>query len=282
MHFILWVLIGVLVGKRIDLINDPVHGNLGIIIMEVYMIAFLWWFVVLINHIYDLEIDKITNKQRILVQRYLSPSQLKQIAIIFGVAALSIGYLLGYVLIPVIISIILGIIYSIPPFRLRNSIFSTAFIGAGSTLAFFMGYFLPPYFSLYHKGIMVPILHAQFPNISAKIFLLGVIIFLMFTAGSAIKDIKDYEGDKKAGVKNIFTVYGIKKGINIASALLIIAFLCPLMLFHNKFDIIVFPLMGFIAVYLFRRVKRMDVVFLPYFLTLVYFIIRLMEFTTPT
>jgi 4-hydroxybenzoate polyprenyltransferase len=138
--------------------------------------------------------------------------------------------------------ILSSLAYSIPPLRLRKRLFSTLFIGWGSSLAFLIGYFN----------------HTRISNISisSDALFLALLIFIAFSVGPLTKDIKDYEGDLKHGVKTFFTVYGIEKGTKIVAVLLGISLLIPLLLFHTILDIIFFGLLAFlISLFFYLRGK---------------------------
>jgi 4-hydroxybenzoate polyprenyltransferase len=116
--------------------------------------------------------------------------------------------------------------YSSPPMRLRRRLFSTVFIGWGSVVAFFIGYF----------G-RTRIRELSFDQ---RTLSLAIVIFAALSLGPLVKDLRDYKGDLQAGVKTFFTVYGISRGTKIVSLLLGISLLTPILLFHELQDIVVF------------------------------------------
>lgn len=252
------------------------YGEPAIIGIAIFSAIFLWQYAVWINHVYDVDIDKITNRERILPMRMISPGTIKKMAIIFAFISLGLAFVIGWAIIPAIIALILATIYSVPPFRLRKTILSSVFIGAGSSLAFLFGY-LNPY--LYMEGMknvdwMFNPYHAPITN---EAILIAILIFIALSIGSVTRSLKDYEGDKKAGVRNIFTVYGKEKGVKIASFLIIISFISPIMLFYRIVDIVIFVAGGLIASYLFNKTKRIETVFGLYFPVLIYCILRWIE-----
>jgi len=60
----------------------------------------------------------------------------------------------------------------------------------------------------------------------------------VFSLSPFINAIYDFEGDKKAGVRNIYTVLGFEKGKKIVSYLIIILFLTPLLIFQGTTDML--------------------------------------------
>jgi len=121
---------------------------------------------------------------------------------------------------------------------------------------------------------MFNLYHAPITN---EAILIAILIFIVLSIGSVTRSLKDYEGDKKAGVRNIFTVYGKEKGVKIASFLIIISFISPIMLFYRIVDIVIFVAGGLIASHLFNKTKRIETVFGLYFPVLIYCILRWIE-----
>lgn len=269
-HFILMGLIGIAIAGMLKMhLNYENAGNIGIFGITIFTIFFLWEYAVMINNLYDIEIDKISKKERITAKGFLSLKNIRDIAIIFAIISIAFSFSLGiYQLILSIISIFLATIYSAPPLRLRNKIFSNSFIGIGSSICFSIGYMAPRYIEV--NGITYRI----YPTISPNSIWISILIFVALFAGSLVKDIDDYEGDLKSGVKNIFTIYGIEKGIKIASVPVFISFLTPLLLIHAIYDFIILSGCGIIATFLFNKMKKSKVVFLFYIIAIIYSILR--------
>jgi 4-hydroxybenzoate polyprenyltransferase len=172
--------------------------NFGLIIISILIVIFVWCYTVIINHIYDVEIDKISNPNRLLIKGMLTGSQAKRIATIFAIISVMLAFLLGFPLFPLGtgLALFFGYLYSAPPIRLRNKVFSTTIIGLGSSLAFLIGYVTS---STFNQGYFFPV-WTSIINISSEVIFTGVIIFIVFTFGSMIKDLKDVEGDKVGNV----------------------------------------------------------------------------------
>jgi len=82
-----------------------------------------------------------------------------------------------------------------------------------------------------------------------------LIIFLVVSIGTSIKDLESYEADKRLGINTIFTIWNKEKGKKIASLLLFSSFLIPLVIFPNY--IIIFISIGIVSTILFY--KREDI-----------------------
>ena len=284
-HFAIMTLIGILIAGHLQIdsifsnILNPTMagvyaGNIGTLGISLFSIIFLWQYSVMINHVYDIDIDQLDNKERLLPKNMITTHQVKSIAIIYAILSAGLAALLGtYSLLLVLLGLFLGTIYSVPPLRLRNGIFSTMVIGIGSAIAYFIGYVTPTYMREMH-GALANTNIRNYPTISTDSIIIGVLIFITLSIGSLIKDYKDYEGDKKAGVRNLFTIYGLEKGITITSILLPFTFISPLLLFHNTIDFLVFIPLGIIAGITFKKYKNTQYVFALYFPILIYCLLR--------
>ncbi len=291
LHGIIMVLIGVIVSNHINIDFSHIQSyenaaSFGVIGISLFLIVFLWKYTVWINNIYDIEIDRIVHKDRILVNKRVSIDVIKNWAIILAILSIGLAFSLGMIqFILSIIAIFLGTIYSIPPFRLRNSIISSIFVGMGSLIAFLIGYFAPSLESvamngLYVNGIYVKTygIERSFPPVNYETLVIGLLILIVFSIGPLLRDLEDYEGDKKAGVKNIFTIYGKRKGIKITSILLFLSFISPLLLFRSLLDIIIFISIGTISSLYLVKFEKTKFIFILYSLILLYCIFRFLWF----
>ena len=224
LHFILMVSLGIHFNKTLSFFSFP---DFLYILISIILIVILWLSTVLINNVYDLPIDKISNPNRPLVKENINPSLYLNLGFVLSVITLFVSLVLGIMpFLITLISLLSSLAYSMPPLRLRKKLFSTLFIGWGSSLAFFIGYF---------NHIMISDI-----SININAFFLAFLIFIAFSVGPMTKDLKDYQGDLQHGVKNFFTIYGIEKGTKIVAVLLGISLLVPLLLFHEIMDIIFF------------------------------------------
>jgi len=288
-HFTLMAIIGILIAGHIQIdiffninILNPIvagihAGNIGTLGICLFSIIFYWQYAVMINHVYDVDIDILDNKERLIPKKMMTAHQIKKIAIIYAILSIGLAALLGiYSLLLVILVIFFATIYSVPPLRIRNSIFSTAIIGIGSSLAYFIGYVTPTYMKEMH-GELAGSMIRNYPEITTDSIIIGILIFITLSVGSLIKDYKDYEGDKKAGVKNIFTIYGKEKGVAIVSILLPISFISPLLLFHSIYDYLIFIPLGIISGITFKIYKKTQIVFALYIPIIIYCLLRWFE-----
>lgn len=230
------------------------------VFLKVLIVSFLWQYNIVLNNIHDKKIDVAENRKTPVTEKIVDVDIYKKIGLCFLAVSLLLGFLMQnqvFILL-VIVYAILAVIYSVPPFRLRNHILSTFFIGMGSVISFFIGYF---------QSIYTPIAY--------DILLFSFLIFIATSAGTLTKDIKDFRGDRKAGVRNIFTVYGIKRGKQISSLLLLFSFLLPLVLFFSFTDVLFLITISLISFYIFWEFEDYRPVIFMSFIVLVYCLLRL-------
>ncbi len=174
---------------------------------------FGWQFSIVINDIYDYEIDKITNKNRPLVKKIISKNDYKFVALIIAFLALSFSAILSLkILLLTILGLVLGVIYSIPPIRLRKYIAGNLIMGISLVISFSIGFLIANDSRL--------LLHSK--NL---IFIL--LLFLFGTVITFTKDIKDIKSDSRYGIQNFYTVFGKERGKKIVIILLFIVLNLP-------------------------------------------------------
>ncbi len=271
LHFIVIVLIGYFVYLSLSGTEFFIYDTIFIFISSMCMV-FTWQFSTMLNDYYDINIDKIVHPKRPLVQGKIDPDAFREIAALFGMITITISLLFSIeLLILNILFVIAGILYSIPSIRLKNKVYGHICVGYGSFVSFLYGVFgiltlkNVDYF-LYTNDISI--------EFFSEILSFTLIIFLVFSISPLINAIKDYEGDKKANVRNIYTVYGFDKGKKIVSILIIFLFVTPLILFHSIVDWIVILPLSFMASYIFYKYEKYKVVFLLYFIIIIHIIFK--------
>jgi len=225
-------------------------------------ILFTWWVSALLNDLYDIEIDKQTNRSRPLVQNIISKSEYWHLIHIVFVLALFTGFMAAFTLsfIPLLIVIagtILSFVYSVPPLRIRNTMFSSVFIGILSVFALVMGY-------SFKGGVL-----------TAEMINIVLVLFFTLSVGGLIKDLKDYAGDKKAGVRTLFTVLGREKGKKVASVLLFLSFLSPLLIVNALIDAVFLSAVALSSALLFWKKDNIKAVIFMAMLTILFVTARL-------
>ena len=179
------------------------------LLLAIVIYSFLWMYMVAINDIYDYEIDAVSNTSRPLVSGAYSKKTSHYIAIATGGCALLLASIISSAAVGIaLLSIVIGYIYSVPPVRLRDHIYGIAASTASQASAFLIGYIVlsgsPPSEEIGHVFL-----------------LLWIAIIGLFQ----VKDIKDFEGDKKQGVQNLLTVFGYTRGKQIMAIWFVASFL---------------------------------------------------------
>ncbi|MHA1784900.1 MAG: UbiA family prenyltransferase, partial [Candidatus Helarchaeota archaeon] len=252
LHFMLMIFFGNFFSYDFEIFNS---------IIGMIVIFLAWQFNVIINDIYDVEIDKMTNKERPLIEGVLTVKSYKIIAIVFlSISVIICCSFLGMLsLIFLILYVLSGYFYSAPPLRLRNRIFATVFIGFWSLMAFYIGFFSSSSFIQYRE------------------FVLSILILSALSLGTVVKDYKDYEGDKLNNINTIFTKYGLETGSKICSIFLLITFLIPLFLIYHFFDFLIIIPLAITTVLFFnwkKNAKKVEITFLFYFIEIAYVFLR--------
>ena len=191
-----------------------IQGNVLMLLIGTFSAASGWAFVVGINNYYDKKEDAITNRYRGLAAGKYTETNLMNFVILSLAAGAFTGYLLGpESFIFYLLFVLFGYVYSYPRIHLKKYGIKTIIIGLGSSLLFAMGYFAP----------WIP----GKAYINTRFWIYFLVLFIVFSAGSAMNDLKDIESDKKHGIKTIFTFLGNEKGKKLGAAFLIISFSLP-------------------------------------------------------
>ncbi|MEQ1561419.1 MAG: UbiA family prenyltransferase [Nitrospira sp.] len=186
----------------------------------------LWMYAVHTNDVIDIEIDKISNKNRPLVKKEVDKEEMGDIGKAWLAFALLGSWCAGFY--PFFMSLVYvatSYIYSSPPLRLRRfPIVSSFLIGIACLSTILAGFF---FISVYKQIQAFPIL-------------LAVGIVVMVTLAINFKDIKDIEGDKENGIVTLPILFG-KNGVKVVAVCFAISILTvPFFLS--------FPLLYFISI----------------------------------
>jgi 4-hydroxybenzoate polyprenyltransferase len=239
LHFELMFVLG-LVLSNTDLSQLLVEQDSLLHLMLIPIsILFVWLFSVIINNIEDFEIDKVSNKRRPLVAGVFSSDAYKKTAYLLLSIALVLSWSVDF-LIMFLILVFAGnyYLYSAPPLRLKRvTFFSKIVVSLNSLLLVMLGY------SFAQKNLL------DFPPAAALFFLVFV------TAAANFIDIKDYAGDKKAGVKTLPVVLGLKKSKFVCGIAFLLAYLAAPMFFQRPDLLLLAAILGIIQFWVVNRKK---------------------------
>jgi len=237
LHFELMFFLGiVLVPKTFDFVLTA--DNLFLFLFVPISIVFAGLFSIITNNLEDYEIDKISNTDRPLVKKEIDPLLYMKLGWLFLVLAMVYSFAAGFLAFFIIILWIGNyFLYSMPPFRLKRiPFFSKLIIAFNSLILIILGF-------VSVVGCSV----SDIPKLSILVFL------IVFTSTINFIDIKDYEGDKKAGIKTLPVLMGLKRSKILISIFFAIAYLFVCFLTKDLSTLIIFFILGCLQVYLINR-----------------------------
>lgn len=181
-----------------------------------------WEASVVVNDIYDFEVDKISNGWRPLQKKVFSLAEYSDLGIILFCLSILGGVVVGLKFaILIFVYQTVAWFYSAPPFRLKRfPVIATFFSAIASIMVVFVG------FSLFSGQ----------DNI--KLFPWRMILLLLFglTLSLPIKDFKDIDGDKSCGVWTVPALFGMETGRIIVGSGIFISYMLSVF-FLNEFEL---------------------------------------------
>lgn len=172
-------------------------------------------YIVGLNQLYDVEIDRINKPELPLASRKFTMQQGKLIVGTTGVLALIIAALSGvWLLMTVAVSLLIGTAYSLPPIRLKQFPFWAAFcILTVRGVIVNLGLFL-------HYGEKLNGKEALNPYVWTL-----TLFILLFTVAIAIfKDVPDLEGDRKYNINTFTLVIGKPAVFNLSRGVITVCY----------------------------------------------------------
>lgn len=239
-HYIIMVLMGIAL-----YFYDVRERDLFILVRIIGMfcaIFFACQFSAVVNDIFDIDCDRISNKDRPLIIGVLGTNEYLKVGIVYLAFALLFAILVSdSCFIITLVFIALYFIYSVPPFRLKKFFpISSMIIGIQALLALLLGRL-----SLEKEGTEVSI----YPSIAW-------LMFLVFLLSSNIKDLKDIEGDRHCKFYTLPVIFGEVKARKIIACLVLLSYLIvPVFLYLLFYShiITIFSLLFGLANYLYIR-----------------------------
>jgi len=172
---------------------------------------------VILNNIYDREEDALNNPKRLALLNTIPKTEYWGYALFFLSIALILSFSIMTVIFTIVVaSIALSYFYSVPPFRWKRFFpASNLLLGIGATM-----------FSL--AGMAFFLSDQLFHHVPVEIFLF---LISCFTLGTTLTCVKDYAGDKQAGIRTLATLFSERGGRIAVSIAVFLAFLTfPLLL----------------------------------------------------
>ena len=172
-------------------------------------------YIVGLNQLYDIEIDRINKPDLPLASGEFSLNQGKAIIAITGIIALLIAALSGvWLFATVVVSLLIGTIYSTPPIRLKQFPFWAAFC------------------ILTVRGVIVNIgLFLHYGNklngqeaLNPYVWTLTLFILLFTVAIAIFKDVPDLEGDRQYNINTLTLVIGKPAVFNLSRGVITVCY----------------------------------------------------------
>lgn len=191
---------------------------LALIVMSV-SIWLAWIASVIVNDIYDYEIDAISNSDRPLQKKIFSSKEYKDLGTMIFVSSLFGGLVVSLKFATfLLVYQFIAWIYSAKPFRLKKFAGIATFASAAaSSIILFMGFTLL-------SG------NNNIQGLSWRIILL---LLISLTLSLPIKDFKDIEGDKKYQIWTIPVIFGEEKGRLIVAVGIFTSFMLSVFLLNE-------------------------------------------------
>ena len=244
-----------------SILDKPYWVNLEFVILSIVSSMLAWLVSTMWNDLSDHAGDIPGKGGRTLASGLVGRRDLTEMSLVLMAISLVVGALLSwYHVLLLALIFILSFIYSFPPVRFKERILSPLLLGMGSFLAFLYGFMTPlsavrlyqgdP--DLVHPDSWSPIV----PSPTIQAVLLGMYMFIGLVVGSMVTDIEGYEEDVRSKVRTVYTQWGLERGRKLVSVLVLLTSLTPLAIFQTVPDLIIFPVLGIIASYLFLRHGR--------------------------
>lgn len=214
-----------IIGLGLGFLAYPNKLELGIFPVAAVLVLLVsvwlaWKASVIVNDLYDVKIDEISNSTRPLQKGLFDPKSYGE----FGIICFILSILGGFIVGPqfgamLIIYQILAWFYSAEPYRLKRfPIIATFTSSLASLNVLFLGF----------------VLFSGSDNIQSLSWRIIALLIFSYTLCIPIKDFKDIEGDKKDGVWTIPVLLGEEKGRLVVGSGFFISFLSSV-LFLNEF-----------------------------------------------
>lgn len=262
LHYIVMFVFGIVLAREAFVLTEE---TLFYLIFTSASIVFAGLFSLITNNLIDYDIDKISNTSRPSVSKSIPTGHYMKLAWIAFIMAIIYSLAVSFTtMFLILLSIAVYYFYSMPPLRLKRVLFFSKMLIALNSLVLLIAGFL-----FMGGKLQVPME-------------LMLFILIGFTAVINFIDIKDFEGDKQAGIKTLPTIMGLKKSKLLIALFFAIIYPCSYFILKEK--ILLFPaiITGCILFFLIIR-KKYDErpVFLVYLSSIILLILYLINFPKP-
>ncbi len=265
-HYVGMTLLGILLGFWLFRDAYPVVFGTPIDFLAclglLFSVFFAYQSAVAVNDIFDIESDKISNNSRPLVKKKLSSGDVKILAVIYMFIALLFAINVKYSCFSlVLVSIILSLVYSVPPLKLKRFFpVSTFIIALAALVTLLTG------FSIFGGWKSVYI----FPKS------LTLLVLVIFTLAGTVKDLKDFEGDKRTGIKTLPVLLGRHRGKIVIALFVLLSYILIAPIIRMPILFIPAIVFGILSVFIILKKelseKPIFVLYFAFFIILAFFI----------
>lgn len=263
LHFEFMFVLGVILGLKQTGFNLDIQNSIGYIFIPI-SIVFAWLYSVMSNNIEDYNIDKISNKQRPLINSRINFEFYTKLAWFFLIIALVYAFAVNFKTFFIILLFIGNyFLYSMQPLRLKRVLIMSKLLIAINSLILVIAGFL-----------LITNTHIRdFSILLISFFLIGFTLVINFI------DIKDYKGDKKEGILTLPVLLGLKKSKLLIGIFFILMYLSAYFIIEQSFIIIPLFIFGIIQFYLVNKKNYNEkYIFLVYLFSLILLFIHLILF----
>jgi 4-hydroxybenzoate polyprenyltransferase len=158
-------------------------------------VFFLWSGLDALNNVFDADLDIISDPSRAKYTKTLGKNGLLA-AIAFSVLSLGLGAItmVPLVVLFILIGVFFGVLYSVPPFRLRQTLYK-------------------PLVNITVGAIPVLIVASFSNTFSVSVATLVLLIGITTAVNSLWEDLGDYASDYASGARTVPVIAGFKKGL---------------------------------------------------------------------
>ena len=213
LHFESMFVLGLILGG-FNLFNTDLTTFFHLILLS-FSIGAAWSFSVVINDVVDVRIDSVSNREKPLIAAIISQREYLTAGYIVVILAAIYSLAVNFFSFFMIMCFVGGyFVYSAPPLRLKRiTYFSKLLISSNSLVLMMLG------FAFAGKSLL------DFPFIVTLFFLTFV------TAAVNFIDLKDYLGDKKAGIVTLPVLLGLERSKFVIGLFFICAYIASTVVF---------------------------------------------------
>lgn len=195
---------------------------------------FLWGSASVLNMIFDMEIDRMSEPDRPLPSGIISKKEAyAYVALLhLGVLAILISLNNVYVWILSAVYVTLSLLYSVPRFRWRDTVIKNNLVGIAGWVPF-----------------LIPVYVFNAANLN--MLFLSIAFYLGPLFGSLGRDFKDHEAEAKLSIKTVPVVLGINRAAKIAFLGIPVFYLILMLSCYSIFSdlTLIFILLGFMVIH---------------------------------